>query len=279
MVTRLDQKMSWEEICRYYASKISDKLGLDESRKFIAWMQTKKHVANGRVIGCPLTYLYAYSVQKKFSKEEDHFTVVVGPTGTGKSWTGAAIGALVSPDFSLEHILFNPETMIDSFLSAKRGQTIMIDEGALFLFSREALSKNNKIATKIFTICRAMGLHVIVCIPEFRLLDSYVRMDRVHSLVLMKNRGEPRFYSKRGIDIINEVYPDKKRLIKRVKVPASYWFDGRTRKLFPVSNDLSENGYKEHKLQNIRETLNNMRSELKITKKNYYNALTSGDVI
>ena len=263
----LHLRMTWPEICEHYARQASHMLS--DRDGFLAWMNTKEAIGGGRPIAGPEVYAYAYGVARKLRRRDhDHFTVVCGREGSGKSWAAAAIASLVSPTFRNDSILFEPGDVVQAFKTAQPEETVHIDEGVLFLFSRTALSSDNVATTTIFQLIRQRYLHIVVCIPQFKDLDTYVRKHRTDTLVYMKQKGHPRFYLKGAVDIINEVYPKTKNKVTAVKVPTKFWFDGRIRKLFPTINDLSIESYERSKSRNLDETLDRIGSKLRKGRNN-----------
>lgn len=253
--------MSWEEIAEHYANQLGEVV---DRHKFIEWFLTKKDIGKGALVLDSMTYAWCYKVSERLkSEKKDQFTVVVGDEGVGKSWTAAQVSAIISPSFSKKNILFEPDNVMQAYLDAEKGDTIHIDEGVLFLYSRSAMTKDNVNTTKIFQLIRQKYLHNIICIPNFKDLDTYVRNHRVDTLIHVTAPGVYKVILKDGINVINEVFPHKKKKISQVKLPASSFFHGFGRKIFPTINDLDLDAYKSDKARNLREELIKLRDSYK----------------
>lgn len=151
-----------------------------------------------------LTYYRVYMIKKRLQNNFDEITVITGYEGSGKSVLASQIATTVSPNFHKGLVGYDPEDLARMVYNLKKGDTIWIDEGALFLFSRDSTKGANKILIKFFTICRQLNVHVIICVPNFFILDTYLRDHRVKNLFhIVKNRKNFLMFTRNAIKVLN----------------------------------------------------------------------------
>lgn len=226
------------------------------------WLETKE------TLGYHFDYFmfaHAWSIQKKINQlDNDHFTVVAGKEGSGKSLLAIQEGATVSQTFSCVHICFSISEFLRAIKDAKRGDTFILDEGAMFLFSRESSSKGNKKIVKLFNIIRQKGLHIMICIPNYANLDSYIRYHRVDTII---NIDQPKksytAYVGEAIEAVNK-HIAKTGKINGVTVPHGTFWRGYWRHKYPEINDFNEKKYREMKSKHYNEYLEEIAKEAAI---------------
>jgi hypothetical protein len=96
------------------------------------------------------------------------------------------------------------------------GRCILFDEGGESLFNRESMSKFNRLMVKLLMRIGAYNVFFIINIPDFFMLDSYIRKSRVRSLArvlvqfdetdLKFKRGFYEFY---GFSTLKRAYQDQ----------------------------------------------------------------------
>ena len=78
----------------------------------------------------------------------------------------------------------------------------VLDEGNLFLFSRESMSDSNRNMVKLFALMRQRNACIILNVPNFFTVDSYVRDHRVGTLNYLHARGKYQCFVRKAIKII-----------------------------------------------------------------------------
>lgn len=136
-------------------------------------------------------------IKRIIRTDQDWLHIVTGYEGSGKSNLGIQICKTIDPTFIVKRITFTSEEFLIAINEAKPYQAILMDEGVEGFFSRRAMSKENVDIAKTLTQIRFKNLFICICIPDWFLLDSYVRSHRVRSLTVVKERGIFAFYSKR----------------------------------------------------------------------------------
>lgn len=142
-------------------------------------------------------------------KDYDWIHVIEGDEGVGKTSLAWSMCKKVDPKFDGEkNSIFNHKQLVDIVENSYPGMAVNIDEGALVFFSRDTMSKTNKASIKLMTGIRTFNLFITIPIPQFQLLDKYIREHRVKSVARIPYRGWAWFYSRRTVRMIR---PDKKR--------------------------------------------------------------------
>lgn len=145
-------------------------------------------------------------------KDMDWLIVVEGMEGVGKTTLALKMCRYFDPKFNIKKVCFNLEQFKDAVRTSKFGDAINIDEGALMCFTRDAMKGEVKEFIRLMTAIRQYRLLIVICIPDFYLLDKYIREWRIKSLIKVKSRGRFFFFSKNRIKQIRM----NKRKTKRI---------------------------------------------------------------
>lgn len=257
---KLTAIMKWEEI----VDKVLFETRKTQDKGFRNWLESKKE--QGYVMNS-LMYRRCYNIWKAINKDNrDHFVCVTGKEGIGKSTLAINMAATIDPTFTVDRVCFNMENYVKGIKHAKPGQAFVLDEGNLFLFSRESLSSDNKFMLKLMALMRQRNLLTIICVPNFFTVDSYVRDHRVDTLLYSVKRGTFCCYVKKAINIISK----EGRQTKQVgghKIPDGYYFNGYFSKDFPKIPDLSKEAYEKHKAENFEQFLDDLNESIEKRKK------------
>ena len=255
MSNRLTDKYTWEELVIKVCNNVEStliKAGY-KKQEFIEWLSTKESL--GYVFDYNL-WLKAFLISKDLNNDVDYFTVCSGKEGTGKSTLLAWFCSAVSPTFSLKNICFEMLDLGKLLKTVKPRDSIILDEGLMFMFSREAMTGSNKMITKLFSIMRQKNIHIAIAVPNFFNLDTYVREHRVNTLLHISTVGKYMGLNKRGILYCNDQ-------AKRLKNPSAirykegmswrgYWNkENKQGDKFPVINDLNHVVYKDLKAKHM----------------------------
>ena len=159
-------------------------------------------------------YLDGY-LQQNLDKIKDHikldwdyFLVIEGEERTGKSTLALQIGKYIDPNFSIDNIAFDGEQFREKLKNAKHGSVLIFDEAGTALFSRESQDELQRILVKAFMTMGVKNLFIVLLIPAFLFLDSYLRKQRGQSLIKVyykknangvRERGYFRSYNKFGM--------------------------------------------------------------------------------
>ena len=192
-----------------------------------------------------------YKIYKDLNNYGDHFTVICGKEGRGKSTLLTQMCAVISTDlFHSKHICYKMKQFTGGLKECQKGDSFQLDEGNLFLFSREAMSGDNKAAVKLFSVIRMKNLHIGICVPNFYTLDTYIRDHRVDTLIRISDRGKYTAYVGEGIKIVSKEGAPYKNM-NGIRLPLKWMTKGWYTKEIPQINDLSTDEYNKHKEKNI----------------------------
>lgn len=255
MRPRLDETLSWEDLAERTINKTEIKNPL-----FRQWFMQKKGV--GGFFFSALLYGRCFHIWRQVTQQDkDHFVCITGVEGTGKSTLGLQMACVIDPNFSIAQVCYEPVHFVRAIKEVKPGSCILLDEGCLFLFSREAMSDSNRLVVKLLTIMRQKNLVVIVCLPNFHILDTYLRDHRVQTLIHINKRGCFTVYVGRAIKILSKE-GRRYKVIEGIKTPYGLFFQGNFNKKFPETNGLTRELYIEHKSKTFQIFLEDIERDL-----------------
>lgn len=211
-------------------------------------------------VGDPFLYYYSFKIKKKLLNNYDHITIITGKEGRGKSTFANKLAVMTDSGISIDYVCYKPMDLINALKIAKKGDSIWIDEGALFLFSRDAMGGANKLFIKLFTISRQLNLHIIICIPNFFILDTYLREHRVNSLFHITDRGKYKYFSEQVLSLVSVFGRKSKNVMSPdIKLNKGFrygWFNS----YWPDSlGGLTQDLYEERKTANMDEYLDDLQ--------------------
>lgn len=222
------------------------------------WVKRAKEVTGGRLFDSELYFMLYLLWRKAKYQDNDAIIVVAGGEGKGKSTVAIQACATMDWEFNIDRVNLEPEDYIEDLALGKKAQAILYDEAATGLFSREAMRGINTTLTKTLQLIRSKNLILVFCIPNFFLLDKYIREHRIDALILVTSKGEARYYDKDGINLLNEKGSNK------MDYNVAKWvFDFKFNKGFPLQIPYEE--YHKKKTDNTDYVINQLKE--KITKK------------
>jgi len=252
-------EMTWPEL----TDRMIEQVGAQTDKKYKEWLLSKEKL-NHRYYDARL-YRLAYMIHQKLKTDRDHVTVIVGKEGTGKSTLGINLAGMVSDNFAIKNICYEPEDFIKELRSdIPKGSTLLMDEGALFLFSRDAMGNDSRTIVRLLTIIRQMNLHIIICVPSFWIIDSYVREHRVDTLLEVTDRGKYTGIIGDGVKMICTVGRQSKNVQYSLrKVPHQFWWRGDYVKDIISVNDVNMETYSDLKVKARNKHLDKIDKEYK----------------
>ena len=138
-------------------------------------------------------------VKKMQKKDWDIVIVVDGLERAGKSVLAQQVAYYLDKTLTLDRITFTPEEFKKEITKAKKGQAIILDEAITGLFSRQAMSQTNISLVKSFAQCGQKNLVLVVVLPSFFILDSYIAIHRsrvlLHVYTKKLQRGRFTFFN------------------------------------------------------------------------------------
>lgn len=154
--------------------------------------------------------------------DDDSMIGIVAPPGTGKSTFSIGAARLIDPTFTNERTIFTMDQLQafirkvsrvynqikeankagGDYVNPYHGKVVVLDEGLYLLFSGDASSKNGKLATKLFSIIRALGIIFLVNITNWQRISKGVKEDRFKAIIKIPVKGFIQFFSKKRISQI-----------------------------------------------------------------------------
>lgn len=196
------------------------------------------------------------SIKDVKRRDFDKFILVTGKEGSGKTTLSTQIATYFDPTFNLSRMCFTPEQFLEAVETAKRFQAIVFDETVWGLGSRSAMTKVNRVLIKVMSEMRSKNLFVIMCIPNFFMMDWYVAAHRSTGLLYIYQRGRFGSYD----------YPTKKTLYLKGRKIHSYNtspnFTGRFVKYFTLDKE----EYEKKKQEAVNTFIAEKRLEKKIVR-------------
>ena len=151
-------------------------------------------------------------------KNMDSWAMVVGYEGGGKSNFSCALAEeylgvppyahRLEPDKPLtlgkDNWVFTAEDMLTRPYELDRGGVLIADEGATTMLADDTITKEGKEVKKLTTVLRERNLFVIICVPEWDLVQPYIRARRTQMVYRCVSRGTVMVYSKPQIHRIRK---------------------------------------------------------------------------
>lgn len=133
---------------------------------------------------------WASYLEYRMNTDHDNVLLIDGYEGTGKSTLALNLMDRLTPDWQpSSNVIYtwrNSKTLLKDL---PRKTTILMDEGANLLFSRDAMSRNNRWFGKLLFQCRQLNNTLLICIPNKRWLDSIGREHRAQYWIHNHQRG------------------------------------------------------------------------------------------
>ena len=148
----------------------------------------------------------------------DAFWIVSGYERVGKSNLAQALAEIylkLKPDehpkrpkqeltLTKEHFIFTPEQFFSVPYEVPRGSPIIVDEGGTAMLANEAITAEGREVKKIVTVMGERNLFVIICAPQWDLLQPYIRARRGTTLLKVVARGHFLAYNKPAVQRIRK---------------------------------------------------------------------------
>lgn len=142
-------------------------------------------------------------------KDYDIVCVITGYEGSGKSTFAVLLAETCKRLFNFNYSFpKNPYEFLQS-LNDENTKLIIVDEAVANLYSRNAMSSENKQFVTMLTMCRSKNKIILFLIPRIRNIDIYLRADRVFQWFEIRernnetNEGTALFFMRNNNDFAN----------------------------------------------------------------------------
>lgn len=140
-------------------------------------------------------------------RDEDAVIIITGPERKGgKSNTAGWLGSRIDPDFDESRMCFSGSDFMAKAIELPKGSVLVLDEAIQGGFSRDAMKKSNTDLAKFLIVAGERNLVTIICFPNIKFLDRYVKEHRAQYWILMERRGVGKLHLRRRSD-----YPGSNR--------------------------------------------------------------------
>lgn len=254
--------LSEKQILKILADNLEQYKNLD-FKGFRDWLYTLKDRGLPKYWDS-LTYYRVYKIYLNLKKNYDEITIITGYEGSGKSVLASQIVTCVSPNFSKERIGYDPSDLPMVFKDVEKGESVWLDEGALFLFSRNATKTENKLIIQLLSIVRQMNLHLVICVPNFFIVDTYLRDHRVKNLIhIYKNRKNFLWFKREAVSYLNYYGKSVKNIgLGFSKIPKHWAYVGSWNGYFGETDQFKESDYLEAKHSNMKKFMTDIQAQL-----------------
>jgi len=131
-----------------------------------------------------------HEVWNRINRRNQHYmAALVGPEGSGKSWTALKIAEVIDPTFDADRVMFDPHTFMESLTAWKdagetRGKMIVVDEAGVGIGSRSWYDKDQIQLNKVLQVIRSENMGMLFTLPRLSELDSQTR-GRLRAMIKM----------------------------------------------------------------------------------------------
>ncbi len=115
-------------------------------------------------------------IQRRLIKNNKNWLcVIVGPTGSGKSYSALTLASKIDPTFDITKVVFTSEAflkLINDPKKLKKGSVVVFDEFGVGMPRREWYSVSNKMISYLLQTFRNRNLGVIFTVPSLDYIDT-----------------------------------------------------------------------------------------------------------
>lgn len=101
--------------------------------------------------------------------------IILGQTGSGKSWAALHLAELLDPGFNIDRVCFGVKELIALHQKSKKGDAIVFDEAGIEAMNRNAMSNLNKAVSKLAQTVRHRNTFIILTLPVLKMTDLHLR--------------------------------------------------------------------------------------------------------
>jgi len=111
-------------------------------------------------------------------KRLNALVLILGPTGSGKSWSALRLAEKIDPNFNVEQVIFEPLKFIQILNKPKRlksGSCLIFDDAGLIMDSRSFMSFTNRAVSHLLQSFRYRRICTLFTSPSDRYIDIGAR--------------------------------------------------------------------------------------------------------
>jgi len=144
-------------------------------------MTRSKDLPQGLQSDHPVAKVLRQEIWSRLNERNQHFmAVMVGPEGSGKSYTSLKIAETVDPTFDAERVMFDPAEFLAKLQEWKEagetaGKMVVVDEAGVGIGTRSWYEKDQIKLNKVLQVIRDENMGIIFTVPALSDLDSQAR--------------------------------------------------------------------------------------------------------
>ena len=253
----LGQMYTWPEIADRVI-KNAQNLGI-----ILPYIKFKRWLLEREPLGHSVDHIMkarCFKIWSRIRQNKDYFIVISGKERLGKSTLAIKICSWIQPDWNLDNLCVTFSEIMECIdrLKDKPYSAVLIDEGGWALFSRDVMTRVNKFLVKLFMVMGAKNLCMVVCVPNFHFMDTYIRDHRTDLLIQVGDKHSYKAIIGNGIRRVSKIGHKFKQISEIGLAKGTFWH-GDWSKPFPPN--VSEVAYLEKKNNFINKIIEDMRIE------------------
>jgi ABC-type dipeptide/oligopeptide/nickel transport system ATPase component len=123
-------------------------------------------------------------VRSRFKRNKNWLAVIVGETGSGKSYSALTLAKAIDPSFNANRVVFDVKSFVNMITheGLKEGNIVVYDEAGVGMDSKMWYSVQNKAMRYILQTFRRDNIGVIFTVPDITFIDKDARK-LIHSFI------------------------------------------------------------------------------------------------
>lgn len=135
-------------------------------------------------------------------RNENWMCVIVGETGSGKSYAGQRLAEVLDPNYSIDRTAWDVEEFLElANENMGEGSIQVLEEAGVAAGNRSWWEVANKVLDALTQTWRSINRGAIFTLPDLDLIDAHVRR-RFHHIIVMQSKNEDRMISRARIKYV-----------------------------------------------------------------------------